>query len=196
MRFEGEQYLDPKKAALLGFNGSFVVLHIAGYLDEERKKLLETFIIEVSDLEEIAINPPSHMTLCWVQDSNHDIIVQLVEEWTVENLPIDIQTEPILGRFSSPPRLPFIAIRNSEHLATKRRRLTEKLSESLSIIEEENQPHLSLFYVLDPTKWSAIEDQVESLSARIEVPSLVFTGNQVDVVSFNSDGSQQVTSLL
>lgn len=190
---EGTQYIDSGKAASLGFRGSFIVLPVDGVLASEWDQVNNRLTSEVPELKDTMITPPPHTTLCWLAETEQGDFLPTVESWVSQNTPVLLQNRLHLGRFSNIPRLPYIGIRNSHELKRKRQLLAVELAVNFPSVVEEDQPHLSLFYVQDPEKWLLIKGKIKRLIASISIPLISASLATIDLVTFLSDGSQKVT---
>lgn len=191
-----EQYLDPDFAKRLNFNGHFVVVRAGKPLAQQVSAINELFLAQIPQLEPIITIPTPHMTLCWISDIEvRENILDSLENWLSINSPFRIYNASPLARFQTDPRLPYMGIKNTTGLISRRTRLTDMLSQRDIPYYEEKQPHLSLFYCEDSTTWRDIEPAVNQLRRNIRASQLSQTCQDIELVTFNQTGTQQITRL-
>lgn len=69
----------------------------------------------------------------------------------------------------------------------------ESLAAHQTSPSRENQPHISLFYLRNPLLWTDINTSLEEVSQNIQISNLTYVADHIDLVSFKSDGHQEVT---
>lgn len=195
MAQELQPYLDEQAAKELGFRGSYCVLRVQGELKDEWDRIYAALISQITGLQDIAVTPIPHMTLCWIEETDRDRFLPVVNSWTTDNLPILIQNRIHLARFSDHPRLPYIAVRNSAELKNKRQHLVKLLLLNNLHPIEEQQPHLSLFYALDIQQWKLLEHQVNTVRQGLLATPITLQSNHIEVVTFDNSGRQQISRL-